>query len=193
MVNGKTRTFFGGGKEILDADLWEISEALGIARKETLNARNASITIFCDSQKAPKTIQQPRIHQENRVLRSFIYQKTGELQSNGHCLAILWIPSHSGLLENEKSELKEAEDYPSIGLRLHISRRAWLMYCTLQENYQLAQDKYAGKGSLSSRSLCSLDKEWYYSNTWKRSKKVRITVYQLKVGHEVVETFFWLE
>lgn len=130
LVNGKTKTFFGGGKEILDANLWEISETLGIARKETLNARNASITIFCDSQKAPKTIQQPRIPQENRFLRSFIYQKTGELQSNGHCLAIRWIPSHSGLLENEKSELKEAEDYLSIGVRLHISRRAWLMYVT---------------------------------------------------------------
>lgn len=57
------------GKETRDADLRAISEALGIARKETTNARNTYITIVSDSQKALQTIQQPGINQENRVLR----------------------------------------------------------------------------------------------------------------------------
>lgn len=96
--------FLGKNKEILDAELWAILEALGIARKETINDKDMPITIFCDSQKALKTIQQPPSHQENRVLRSLIYQKAGELQSNGYSTAIRWILSHPGLLGNEKAD-----------------------------------------------------------------------------------------
>lgn len=41
--------FLGENKEILDAELWAVSEALNIARKETLNAKDILIKIFCDS------------------------------------------------------------------------------------------------------------------------------------------------
>lgn len=74
----KTR-FLGENKEILDAELWAILEALGIARKETPNARHTSINIFCGSQKAPRTIQHPRIHHENWFLRSLIYPESSNL------------------------------------------------------------------------------------------------------------------
>lgn len=47
----KTRRYF-------DAELWAISEALGIARK-TVNAGNTPITIFCDSQKALRAVVLP--------------------------------------------------------------------------------------------------------------------------------------
>lgn len=40
--------FLGKNKEILDAELWAVLEALDIARKETLNAKNAPLTILCD-------------------------------------------------------------------------------------------------------------------------------------------------
>lgn len=40
--------FLGENKEILDAELWAILEALDIARKETPNAGYTSIIIFCD-------------------------------------------------------------------------------------------------------------------------------------------------
>ena len=48
LVCGKTSGFLGENKEILDAELWAILEALGIARKETPNAGYTSIIIFCD-------------------------------------------------------------------------------------------------------------------------------------------------
>ena len=92
-------------KEILDAELWAILEALDIARKETLNAKNAPITIFCDSQKEIRAIEHPYIHQGNRVLRNSIYQKAKELQHNGHPIAIRWTTSHSGLPGNERADL----------------------------------------------------------------------------------------
>lgn len=50
-MEGQKR-FLRKNKEMLDAELWAVLEALDIARKETLNAKNAPITIFCDSQKA---------------------------------------------------------------------------------------------------------------------------------------------
>lgn len=85
----KNKSIFPGeNKEILDTELWAILEALGVARKETLNDGNTPITIFCDLQKALKIIQHPPFHQENRILRSLIHQKAGELQSNGHSIAI---------------------------------------------------------------------------------------------------------
>ena len=40
--------FLGNNKEILDAELWAISNALDIAAKKTLNTKGIPITIFCD-------------------------------------------------------------------------------------------------------------------------------------------------
>ena len=60
---------------------------------------------FCDSQKAPKAIAHSPVHQDNRFLKSLIYQKTGELQWDGHSITFQWITSHSGLIGNEKADL----------------------------------------------------------------------------------------
>lgn len=95
--------------------------------------------------------------------------------------------SHSGLLENEKSELKEVKAYVSIGVHLHISRTAWLMYVTrklpsgTRQRYRkkklvVAVIMFPGQRVLLIHYLETLE-------------KVRITVYQLKVGHKVVGTF----
>lgn len=63
--------FLGKNKEILDAELWVIFEALIIAEKMA-NSR-ASVTIFSDSQKALKAIAPPFTSEENRFLRSQVY------------------------------------------------------------------------------------------------------------------------
>ncbi len=70
--------FLGKNKRILDAELWAILEALGIARKKIQNTRNTSMTIFCDSQ-GLQTIQHPCAHKKNQFLKSLIYQKTKKL------------------------------------------------------------------------------------------------------------------
>ncbi len=80
----KERTIFlGRNKEILDAELWAISEALEIAKK-LASPRTRSVTIFSDLQKALGAIALPRTSQENRYLRSLLYEKTEELQQIGH-------------------------------------------------------------------------------------------------------------
>lgn len=96
--------YLGKNKEILDAELWAISEALSIASTRT-KIGNTPITIFCDSQKALSTIALPYTSQGNRFLRNLICQKTRELQDNGNHCSFHWIPSHSGLMENEKADL----------------------------------------------------------------------------------------
>ena len=81
-------TYLGKNKEILDAELWAILSALDIAAKKTLNAKNAPITIFCDSQKVLRVIEHPPSHRGNRFLRGFIYEKVEKFESNGHHVTI---------------------------------------------------------------------------------------------------------
>ena len=70
-------------KNILDVELWAISEALDVAKK-TPTIRNTQITIFCDSQKALKAIAPPYTSQENLFLSGLVYQKSEDLQRNRH-------------------------------------------------------------------------------------------------------------
>lgn len=53
--------FLGKNKEIIDAELWAILEALIVATKEIQNTRGAPITVFCDSQKGLIAIQHTRL------------------------------------------------------------------------------------------------------------------------------------
>ncbi len=57
--------FLGKNKEILDAELWAISEALGIAEKMPANSKTP-VTIFSDSQRALRAIGLPFTSQENQ-------------------------------------------------------------------------------------------------------------------------------
>lgn len=75
--------FLGKTKEILDAELWAISEALVVAPKETQHSKDAPITVFCGSQKALTAIQHTPSGKENRYLRGRIYYKAQELPKRG--------------------------------------------------------------------------------------------------------------
>ena len=186
--------FLAKNKEILDAELWAILEALGVAKKETLNGWNTPITIFCDSQKALKTIQHPPIHQENRFLRSLIYQKTGELQSNGHSITIRWVPSHSGLLGNEKTNLT-AKARAERGGRLleRWSSLAYIKKSLIDIRHKETIKWHETKIQEREASRCG------YYIPWTRGgispilgnapKKYASRYYQLKVGHGAVGTF----
>ena len=63
-------------------------EFLDIAAKDSLNAKDVPITIFCDSQKAIRAIKRSPLHKENRLLRCLIYEKAEKLESNGHHVII---------------------------------------------------------------------------------------------------------
>ncbi len=96
--------FLSKNKEILDAELWVILEALDIVAKETQNMTNAPVTIFCEPQEALRAIEHLPSHKRNRFLRGSIYEKTKKLESNKHHVTIRWIPSHLGLVGNERAD-----------------------------------------------------------------------------------------
>ena len=93
----------GKNKEVLDAELWAISEALDIALK--IANPGTPITVLSDCQRARRAIALPSISQENQFLRSLVYQKTEDLQRAGQYIVIQWVPGHSGLIGNEKANL----------------------------------------------------------------------------------------
>lgn len=93
--------FLGKNQEVLDAGLWAILKGLEIAFK-ILQERDAPVTIFCDSQKALKAIQQIDSCNKNRLLRNLIYQNVGKVHCNGHLITIRWIPDHTSLISNKK-------------------------------------------------------------------------------------------
>ena len=70
--------FLRQSKEILDAELWALSEALKNAKK-LANPKTWSVTIFSALQKAFKAIALPRTSQENWCLRTLVCEKTEEL------------------------------------------------------------------------------------------------------------------
>ena len=85
LMFGKKKAFFWGkNKKILDAELWAILTALDVALKKILVAKNPSVTIFSDSQRALRVFGNPSSHKENRFLRSYIYGKAKKLEKNGH-------------------------------------------------------------------------------------------------------------
>ena len=121
--------FLGKNKEILDEELWAISDALDTAIREASSADSTLITIFCDTQKALNAIQHFSSHKENRFLRGQIYHKAKKLQSKGHSVVFRWVPGHTGLVGNEKADLaarnkaerggKQAERWSSLA---HIKK-----------------------------------------------------------------------
>jgi len=96
--------YLGKNKEIVDAELWAISEALDIADKSGIGS-DIPITIFCDSQKALNAIARPPTCQEYRLLRELIYKRTEDFHRNGHHIRLIWVPGHSGILGNEKAHI----------------------------------------------------------------------------------------
>lgn len=92
-------------KEILDAELWAILNALEIAIKEMANTKSIPISIFCDSQEALEAIQHPCSRKENWVLRVTIYRTAGTLQENEHPIVLRCVPSYSGIIGDEKANL----------------------------------------------------------------------------------------
>lgn len=98
---------------------------------QKLQGRNSTtktpVKIFCNLQKALRVIQHIALCNEHRFSIDLINHKAEELQCDGYLVSILWIPSHSDLTENEKSNLalkskaqeKENKLYDD-GAHLHI-------------------------------------------------------------------------
>ena len=190
----KKGIFLGKNKEILDEELWAISNALDIVAKKTLNTRDIPITIFCDSQKALRVIEHSLYHKESRFLKGLIYKKAKKLENNGHYVAIRWIPAHSGLIENEKAD-KAVRNKAKRGGR-QVERWSSLAY--ILENLNEARSQELAERHEVKTQESGISRRGYYAPWIKRGgnsiftnapKKYASRYYQLKVGHGAVGTF----
>ena len=185
--------FLGKNKEILDAELWAISEALDIALK-IANPRTP-ITIFSDSQKALRAIALPFTSQENRFLRSLVYQKTEILQRTGHPFIFQWVPGHSGLIGNEKPNLS-ARNRAERGGKL-TERWSSLAYikrnvCEIRSRELVRWHETETQERKISRCGLYIPRttEGISPALGKAPKKYASRYYQLKVGHGALGTFW---
>ena len=186
--------FLGKNKEILDAELWAISEALDTAIRETSNANNTPITIFCDSQKALTTIRHPPSHKENRFLRVYIYYKPKKLQSNGHVVACRWVPGHADLVGNEKADLA-ARNRAEKGGR---QAEPWSSLAYIKKNLAQTRSTELTKWHEMKMQESEVSRRGFYIPWIKAEinpvlgnapKNYAARYYQLKVGHGAVGTY----
>ncbi len=183
--------FLGKNKEVLDAELWAISDALDIAAKKTLNITKVPVTVFCDSQEALRVIEHPPLHKRNRFLRGSIYEKTKRLESNGHHVTIRWIPSHSGIVGNEKADQaaknraerggQQAERWSSLA---HIRKR--LVQARSQELSKWHEVKIQERENSRRGYYTPWTKEGINPTLANAPKKYASRYYQLKVGHGAI-------
>ena len=186
--------FLGKNKEILDAELWAISDALVIAIRETSNANNTPITIFCDSQKALQAIQHPPSHKENRFLRGQIYHKAKKLQNIGHPVVCRWTPGHSGLEGNKRADLMAKNRAEKGGKQAEC----WSSLAYIKEILAQAQSRELAKWHEVKTQEREVSRRGFYIPWTKANinpvlgnapKKYASRYYQLKVGHGAVGTY----
>ena len=178
----------GENKEILDAEQWAISNALDIAAKKTLNAKDIPITIFCDSQKVLRAIEHSSYHKENRFFRGLITKK---LKSY---VAIRWIPGHSGQIGNEKADQAARSKAERRGRQVE----RWSSLAHIRKNLTEARSQKLAKWHEVKREERDISRRGYYV-PWTKGginptlanapKKYASRYCQLKVGHGAVGTF----
>lgn len=97
------RTYLGKNKEILDAELWAISDALKLALKES-RTQMTQVTVRRDSQKALKRLEKPTTSEPGQAIALQIQLRTQELARKRTRVKVQWIPGHKGPEENEKAD-----------------------------------------------------------------------------------------
>jgi ribonuclease HI len=104
----------GYAKEVFDAELIGILEALKIAVKVRKQRNYSQLTIFSDSQLAIQRILNDKLGL-GQALAIEIIAITEELKEKDVLTTIRWVPSHFGIEGNEKADLlaKKAANQPN--------------------------------------------------------------------------------
>ena len=136
--DGKWQTVkvsLGQNKEIFDAEMWGISEAIKVAEQESKEVLHSLvISIFCDSQTAINNLREDR-GSGGQAIKRQIYQKTERLvQQQGHDISIKWIPGHNKIEGNERADRAARE---AAGEKVRTARRTSLAHV----KRQIAEEK----------------------------------------------------
>jgi ribonuclease HI len=108
------RIHLGDAKEVLDAELYAIAEALQTAREQQIstNGRN-EVQIYSDSLEALRRIQD-NVRDPWQCLVRMIAEREKPLLRGGYSVEYHWVPSHEGIRGNEEADkaAKEAAIIP---------------------------------------------------------------------------------
>ena len=184
----------GKNKEILDAEIWGISEAIKIAEKKCMKFQQPlAISIFCDSQTA---INQLRIMDNKacQALKVQIYQKVEQMVRQKHEISLCWVPSHCKIEGNEKADLAAKEAAGEERIRTakwtslaHIKKRInkeKTAQLTAWHNQRLKEREIRKSGFYIASFKAEIDPLLSKTKKYYASR-----FYQLKIGHGPIGTF----
>ncbi len=184
----------GKNKEILDAEVWGISEAVKIAERKCSRVQQPlTVSIFCDSQTA---INRLKImdSKAGQALKVQIYQKVEQLTRQRHEISLCWVPSHCNIEGNEKADLAAKEAAGEERIRTakwtsltHIKRRI-----TEEKTAQLAawHDQKTKEREIRKSGFYIPSLKAKIDPLLSKTKKCYASrFYQLKIGHGPIGTF----
>jgi ribonuclease HI len=101
----------GKNKEVFDAELYGIQQAISIALKggnpqrgsAILNPGYSTVTVFSDSQAAIRRVRSDYPGAGQSIAKAII-AKTARLAAIGVSITIRWVPSHIGIEGNERAD-----------------------------------------------------------------------------------------
>ena len=125
----KKRRYLGENKDLFNAELWAISDALELGIKKTRNGNPTMITIFTDIQATIAKIFNSKARSGGDSIRAFIYENVHEIKSSGSQVTQRYLKT-KGLMQVQKTLRTKEEDSSSlifIKTKLQKTRSAELL------------------------------------------------------------------
>ncbi len=183
----------GKNKEIYDAELWGISEALKIALKESTSKKICRVTVFSDSQTALKQLRNVKSN-AGQALKSQIFRLAKQLYNRGGEVIVRWIPSHKGIEGNERAD-NAAKEAAANG-RSQTARWSSLTHVNQKINeakqseiHSWHQTRNEERERRSRNYYTPRLKPGIHPVLGRAAKKYASRFFQLKVGHGAVGVF----
>ena len=184
----------GQNKEISDAEMWGISEAIKVAEQRTREVQHPLvINMFCDSQTTINNLRE--CHSSGgQALKMQIYQKAQRLVQQGHDISIRWIPGHNKIEGNERAD-RAAKEAAGEG-KVRTARWTSLAHVKRQiteekklQIYTWYKQKTREQESSKRGFYIPCLKTQIHPLLGKAKKLYASRFYQLKAGHGAIGTF----
>ena len=187
------KTSLGKSKEIFDAELWGVSDALKVALDIARNQE--AVTIFLDSQAAIKKIRNANSG-AGQAIASQIHERTQQLIDRGHTVVIRWVPGHAGVEGNEVADqaakqAAEGSGRKAVGWSFiaHVRRKG--TEALAAETKLWLQKRVDERNARHGRFYTPPRRKGIDHTLAKASKALTGRFLQLKAGHAVVGTYLY--
>lgn len=200
------RTYLGTNKELFDAELYSMREALLIVQQNVRKGREAGryqsgpcwlkVHIWADLLAVIKTLQHADPCPRQRLAK-YIIRRAQQLAERRTEVEVHWVPRHMGVEGNERADEAAMEPEEKAGIRRCPERFTVLTHVgrTISElKWKKAKHLFRGEND---RCL-PLQREWYYpaldcqglnETAMQESAYVSRRYFQQRSGHAVMGTY----